>query len=74
MDGREPVSSDPPRPRRGGEKGIGADPWADRESAPPRLRSRDLFGNARRVIIDHEGREYCLLITRQGKLILNRGS
>ena len=50
------------------------DRWAEGETAPPRLRSRDLFGSARRIIIDHEGREYCLLITRQGKLILNRGS
>ena len=50
------------------------DRWAEGEPPPPRLRSKDLFGSARRVIIDHEGREYCLLITRQGKLILNRGS
>lgn len=43
------------------------------EETAPRLSSRDLFGNSRRLIIEHEGREYCLLITRQGKLILNRG-
>ena len=73
MGAQEPGPSNPlPAGPKGG-KASSADRWAE-EAAPPRLRSRDLFGSARRVIIDHEGREYCLLITRQGKLILNRGS
>jgi len=46
----------------------------ERDEKPPRFRSRELFGNSRRVVIDHEGKEYFLLLTRQGKLILNRGS
>lgn len=45
-----------------------------RESSTPRITSKKLFGPARRLIIEHEGREYSLLITRQGKLVLNRSS
>ena len=45
-----------------------------REAATPRISSKKLFGSARRLIIEHEGREYSLLITRQGKLVLNRSS
>ena len=40
----------------------------------PRIDSRELFGGARRVLIEHYGKEYSLLITRQGKLVLNRSS
>jgi hemin uptake protein HemP len=43
------------------------------EGAPtPRIPSRELFGRRRRIIIEHSGREYSLIITKQGKLILNR--
>ena len=42
------------------------------EGATPRIDSRSLFGRGRRIIIEHAGREYSLLITRQGKLVLNR--
>ena len=41
-------------------------------SPTPRIRSSELFGPGRRVIIEHSGREYTLIITRQGKLLLNR--
>jgi len=44
------------------------------ETTTPRTTSKKLFGPARRLIIEHEGREYSLLITRQGKLVLNRSS
>ena len=37
-----------------------------------RFRSRDLFAGERAIVIEHAGREYSLLITRQGKLLLNR--
>ena len=40
--------------------------------ATPRIPSSTLFGGGRRIIIAHGGREYSLLITRQGKLVLNR--
>ncbi len=53
--------------------GDSADRAPDRAERVPRFRSRDLFGDSRRVVIDHNGKEYFLLLTRQGKLILNRG-
>jgi hemin uptake protein HemP len=40
--------------------------------APTRVSTRDLFGSAHEVVIDHEGALYRLRITRQGKLILNK--
>jgi len=70
---REPTAA-----KRDGAAGASAWAFGDAkrdggDEDAPRIRSRDLFGSARRVIIDHDGRQYCLLITRQGKLILNRG-
>jgi hemin uptake protein HemP len=41
-------------------------PAADRKV----LRSEELFGNAREVTIRHNGQEYRLQVTRNGKLIL----
>jgi hemin uptake protein HemP len=41
-------------------------------TAPRRIRSRELFGSSREVRIDHEGVEYRLTRTRQGKLILTK--
>ncbi|MCI0733027.1 MAG: hemin uptake protein HemP [Methylococcaceae bacterium] len=38
----------------------------------PYLRSADLFGGAREVVIEHAGEEYRLRLTRQGKLILTK--
>ena len=35
-----------------------------------RTTSRALLGNARELIIEHDGREYRLRLTQQGKLIL----
>ena len=34
--------------------------------------SRDLFGERREIVIEHDGSLYRLKITRQGKLILNK--
>ncbi len=34
------------------------------------LRSEELFGNAREITIHHNGQEYRLQVTRNGKLIL----
>ena len=35
-----------------------------------RLNTGDLFNGAREIVIDHNGREYRLRITQQGKLLL----
>jgi hemin uptake protein HemP len=58
------ISSAPPRAPR-----PGPNPAAP---APRRIRSRELFGSSREVRIDHEGVEYRLTRTRQGKLILTK--
>jgi hemin uptake protein HemP len=39
---------------------------------PPRVRSEALLLGRRRLIIDHEGASYTLLLTRNGKLILTK--
>ena len=41
-------------------------------AAARRVRSRELFGEEKLVLIEHEGAVYRLMITRQGKLILNK--
>ncbi|MDD5461768.1 MAG: hemin uptake protein HemP [Methylococcales bacterium] len=37
-----------------------------------RLHSKELFGEAREIVIEHAGDEYRLRLTRQGKLILTK--
>jgi hemin uptake protein HemP len=39
---------------------------------PRRIQSDALLGGRRRLIIDHEGSSYTLLLTRNGKLILTK--
>jgi hemin uptake protein HemP len=39
-------------------------------ATPARLSSRDLLGERGDLIIDHDGREYRLRLTQNGKLIL----
>ncbi|MGQ0530994.1 MAG: hemin uptake protein HemP [Panacagrimonas sp.] len=41
-------------------------------SPPPRLRSEDLFRSSHELIIEHQGQEYRLRLTRNDKLILNK--
>ena len=41
-------------------------------SPPRRIESTDLFQGSSRIIIAHDGVEYTLLVTRNGKLILNK--
>lgn len=36
----------------------------------PRLASRELLGERRELVIEHNGREYRLRLTQSGKLIL----
>lgn len=37
---------------------------------PPRVTSAALFGRHRELVVEHNGREYRLQLTRNGKLIL----
>ncbi len=42
-------------------------------SAPDRvIQTRQLFGDGRELVIEHEGERYRLRITRRGKLILQK--
>lgn len=45
-----------------------------RPTLPPstRLRSQDLFRDGNELIIEHQGQEYRLRLTRNDKLILNK--
>ena len=38
----------------------------------PVVRSQELFGAAKEIVIEHEGERYRLRITRRGKLILQK--
>lgn len=40
--------------------------------AQPRLKSEDLFRGTHELIIEHQGQEYRLRLTRNDKLILNK--
>lgn len=42
------------------------------QATQPRLHSKELFGSAREIVIEHAGDEYRLRLTRQGKLILTK--
>ena len=43
------------------------------EIPPKRIPSTELFPeNAKRIVIRHNDRDYVLIITKQGKLVLNR--
>lgn len=44
----------------------------DNGRSPRRLHSHELFAGYSRLLIEHEGLEYLLQITRQGKLILTK--
>lgn len=41
-------------------------------SSKPRLSSSELFARSRELIIEHQGEEYRLRLTRNDKLILNK--
>ena len=43
-----------------------------RTASLPRLRSEDLFRTSHELIIEHQGQEYRLRLTRNDKLILNK--
>jgi hemin uptake protein HemP len=41
-------------------------------AGPPKLDSRSLFGGQREIIIEHDGADYRLRVTSNGKLILTK--
>ena len=43
-----------------------------KKPASKMLRSQELFGDEKLVLIEHQNAVYRLMITRQGKLILNK--
>lgn len=45
---------------------------AQRSAPQPRLKSQDLFRGTHELIIEHQGQEYRLRLTRNDKLILNK--
>lgn len=45
---------------------------APQRAALPRLSSRQLFETSREIIIEHEGADYRLRLTSNGKLILTK--
>lgn len=45
---------------------------AQKTSQIRRCDSRDLFGGARELLIEHAGNEYRLRLTSQGKLVLTK--
>ncbi len=44
----------------------------DTNQTPRILDTEEIFGHERAVIIRHAGESYRLLITKQGKLVLNK--
>jgi len=47
-------------------------PNVERTEQPPKLPSHALMRGLRKIIIDHEGTEYTLRLTRQNKLLLTK--
>lgn len=45
-------------------------PSVTAQPAPPKVKSESLLGAARALVITHNGRDYCLRVTQNGKLIL----
>ena len=62
MNGNAPTNASPNPPERRHAP--------ERPRATPRVASAELFSGGRELVIDHEGRQYCLRITQNGKLIL----
>ncbi|MDB5971760.1 MAG: hemP [Hydrocarboniphaga sp.] len=50
----------------------GRSPHSQRPAPQPRLKSQDLFRGTHELIIEHQGQEYRLRLTRNDKLILNK--
>ena len=70
---KDAVSDRPPEPTAatGSSPAQGPTP-TEGGSAVRHIRSADLFGNAREVVIEHEHHRYRLKMTSRGGLILNK--
>jgi hemin uptake protein HemP len=53
-----------------GDSRVMGNPAKQVRRAPQRVGSRQLLGLRGELIIEHQGRDYCLRITQNGKLIL----
>jgi hemin uptake protein HemP len=60
----------PPDKRVAGGAAKAAPDGSARADKAARMRSRDLLGDHGELVIEHEGKEYRLRRTRNGKLIL----
>ena len=49
-----------------------ADETPETHLPPPVVQARQLFGDNREIVIEHDGERYKLRITRRGKLILQK--
>ena len=73
--GSEDAASDrplEPTPATAHARSQSAVPTAEASGAVRHVRSADLFGTAREVVIEHEHHRYRLKITSRGGLILNK--
>ena len=61
-------------PPGGSDSGEGAGARGMGAAKNRRVRSSDLFGNAARITIEHGDHEYVLMVTKNGRLLLNRFS
>lgn len=48
------------------------DPRPERETMPRRTTSRELLGEGKLLVIDHDGAEYLLRVTANGRLLLTK--
>ncbi len=58
------------QPSRAPRPAASADPTAPAVAARRRIQSEQLLGGANELVIEHQGREYRLRLTQNGKLIL----
>jgi len=63
------MSQSHPAPKSESSNGAAAS-GATEAAAGVRISTGDLFGSAREIVLVHNGREYRLRITQQGKLLL----
>jgi hemin uptake protein HemP len=68
---KDAISDRPPEPTASARTANAA-PAPDASGAVHHVRSVDLFGDAREVVIEHEHHRYRLKMTSRGGLILNK--
>ena len=65
------MNTDPPRIDPAAATGA-PNPRMPKEGSTPPIRSRELFGTGRQLVIEHSGYLYQLRITQNNKLILTK--